>query len=76
MPYSRCLDAAQHAAAQDLRTRYAPQLLALEANLDPSLRCYDAGLIAARLVKASLAPSAPARATPTPCPLTGSNNFT
>lgn len=46
-------DATQHDQAQALRAKYAPQLLLLEQYLPPEQRCYDAGLIAARLVTAA-----------------------
>ena len=47
---TRLVDAAQHDEAQALRAAYAPELLALEADLPDDERCYDASLIAARLV--------------------------
>lgn len=51
--FAPLLSVRQHDQAQTLRHQYAAQLLALEQNLDPAERCYDAGLIAARLVAAA-----------------------
>jgi hypothetical protein len=46
----RLVSAGMHDAAQDLRNRYAAQLLALEQLLPAAQWTYDAGAIAARLV--------------------------